>query len=150
MAQDSLGNALCDLGERESDTARLKEAVTAYQAALTVQTREHVPLDWATTQDNLGNALRILGERESDTASSERGGHGLPGRPYVRTREHVPQHWATTQNNLGNALRNLGERESDTARLEEAVTAYRRLLPCGPGNASPWTGPPRSITWAMH
>jgi tetratricopeptide (TPR) repeat protein len=31
-----LGNALCKLGERETGTARLEEAITAYDAALKV------------------------------------------------------------------------------------------------------------------
>ena len=35
------------LGERESGTARLEEAVAAYRAALEERTRERVPLDWA-------------------------------------------------------------------------------------------------------
>ena len=57
MTQNNLGNALWTLGERESGTARLEEAVAAYRAALKEWTRERVPLDWATTQNNLGNAL---------------------------------------------------------------------------------------------
>ena len=46
-----------ELGERESGTAHLEEAVAAYRAALEERTRERVPLDWAMTQNNLGNAL---------------------------------------------------------------------------------------------
>ena len=64
--QNNLGIALVRLGERESGTARLEEAVAAYRAALTERTRERVPLDWAMTQNNLGNALssaRRAGER---------------------------------------------------------------------------------------
>ena len=57
MTQMNLGNALWTLGERESGTARLEEAVAAYRAALEERTRERVPLDWAMTQMNLGNAL---------------------------------------------------------------------------------------------
>ena len=59
------------LGERESGTARLEEAVAAYRAALEERTRERVPLHWAMTQNNLGNALLTLGERESGTARLE-------------------------------------------------------------------------------
>ena len=59
--QNDLGNALEKLSERESDTARLNEAVVAYRAALEERTRERVPLDWAMTQNNLGNALWRLG-----------------------------------------------------------------------------------------
>jgi hypothetical protein len=43
MTQMNLGVALWRLGERESGTARLEEAVTAYRAALEEWTRERVP-----------------------------------------------------------------------------------------------------------
>ncbi|HTR16762.1 MAG TPA: hypothetical protein VMI52_06995, partial [Acetobacteraceae bacterium] len=71
MTQNNLGNALSTLGERESGTARLEEAVEAYRDALQERTRELVPLDWAMTQNNLGTALSTLGERESGTARLE-------------------------------------------------------------------------------
>jgi tetratricopeptide (TPR) repeat protein len=71
MTQVNLGNALQALGEHESGTARLEEAVAAYRAALEEWTRERVPLDWAATQVNLGIALWTLGERESGTARLE-------------------------------------------------------------------------------
>ena len=57
MTQMNLGAALTTLGQRESGTARLEQAVAAYHAALEERTRERVPLDWAMTQMNLGNAL---------------------------------------------------------------------------------------------
>ena len=78
--QNNLGNVLRILGERESGTARLEEAVAAYRAALEERTRERVPLDWAATQNNLGNALtasRRAGERHGATGG---GGCGLPRR----------------------------------------------------------------------
>ena len=55
--QIALGNALTTLGERESGTERLEQAVTAYTEALKEVTRERVPLGWAMTQNNLGTAL---------------------------------------------------------------------------------------------
>ena len=58
---------LSRLGERESGTARLEEAVAAYREALKEWTRERVPLDWATTQNNLGIALRLLAERQAES-----------------------------------------------------------------------------------
>ena len=45
MTQKNLGNALQALGERESGTARLEEAVAAYRAALEEHTRARVPLN---------------------------------------------------------------------------------------------------------
>jgi tetratricopeptide (TPR) repeat protein len=68
MTQNNLGTALRALGQRESETSQLKEAVAAYRAALEERRRDRVPLQWATTQNNLGNALQALGQRESGTA----------------------------------------------------------------------------------
>ena len=67
----NLGLALWRLGERESGTARLEEAVAAYRDALQETTRDRVPLQWAQTQNNLGTALETLGEREGGTARLE-------------------------------------------------------------------------------
>ena len=128
MAVNDLGNALRMLGERESGTARLEEAVAAFRDALKERTRERVPLDWAMTQNNLGNALWRLGQRESGTARLEEAVAAFRDALKERTRERVPLDWAMTQNNLGNALLGLGERESGTARLEEAVAAFRDAL----------------------
>src|SRR6516164_905832 len=126
--QNNLGLALWRLGQRESGTAQLEEAVAAYRAALEERTRERVPLDWAMTQNNLGNALLRLGERESSTARLEEAVSAYRAALQEYTRERVPLDWAATQNNLGTALATLGERESGTARLEEAVAAYRAAL----------------------
>ena len=71
VANDDLGNALTSLGDRESGTARLEEAVAAFSAALEERSRDRVALDWAMTQNNLGTALSTLGERESGTSRLE-------------------------------------------------------------------------------
>ncbi|WP_298857937.1 tetratricopeptide repeat protein [uncultured Sulfitobacter sp.] len=125
---NDLAMALQTLGERESGTARLDEAVLAYREALKEYTRKRVPLEWATTQNNLGNALRTLGSRESGTARLDEAVTAYREALKENTRERVPLDWAMTQNNLGNALQTLGWRESGTARLDEAVTAYRAAL----------------------
>jgi exonuclease VII small subunit len=128
-SKPNLGNALSVLGERESGTARLEEAVAAYRDdALKERTHERVPLQWAMTQVNLGTALEVLGERESGTAKLEEAVAAYRDALKERTRERVPLDWAVTQIHLGNALQTLGERESGTARLEEAVSAYRDAL----------------------
>jgi tetratricopeptide (TPR) repeat protein len=128
VAANLLSNALATLGQRESGTARLDEAVAAYREALKEWTRERVPLQWALTQNNLGNVLRALGERESGAARLEEAVAAFREALEERTRERVPLDWAMTQNNLGAALSTLGERESGTARLDEAVAAYREAL----------------------
>ncbi len=126
--QDSLGVALARLGERESGTAKLEEAVAAYREALKERTRERVPLAWAGTQNNLGIALAGLGDHESGTAKLEEAVAAYREALKEWARERVPLDWARTQHNLGIALASLGERESGTAKLEEAVAAYREAL----------------------
>jgi hypothetical protein len=71
VTQNNLGNALQILGERESGTARLEEAVVAYRDALKERTRGRVPLEWAATSGNQGVALMHLAERTKDTATAE-------------------------------------------------------------------------------
>jgi tetratricopeptide (TPR) repeat protein len=100
MTQNNLGAALSTLGERESGTGRLEEAVTAYRAALLEYTRERVPLQWAMTQNNLGNALSTLGERENDPGRLEAAVDAYQDALLELTRERVPFHWEITQNNL--------------------------------------------------
>jgi tetratricopeptide (TPR) repeat protein len=127
-AQNNLGFALWALGERESGTANLEEAVATFREALTEQTRERAPLGWAGTQVGLGTALQALGWRESGTSKLQEAIVAYRKALKEFTRERVPLRWAATQDNLGNALKKLGARESDTARLDEAVAAYREAL----------------------
>src|SRR6185437_1999590 len=96
MTQTNLGAALPTLGERESGTARLEEAVAAYREALKEYTRERVPLDWAMTQTNLGAALQTLGGRESGTARLEDAVAAYRAALTERTRERVPLDWAAS------------------------------------------------------
>jgi tetratricopeptide (TPR) repeat protein len=127
-ALNLFGGALAHLGERESGTARLEEAIAAYREALKENTREREPFEWAKAQNNFGTVVRVLGERESGTARLEEAVAAYREALKEQTRARVPLDWAMTQNNLGAALSVLGERESGTAHLEEAVSAYREAL----------------------
>jgi tetratricopeptide (TPR) repeat protein len=109
------------LGERESGTARLEEAVAAYRAALEERTRDRVLLDWARTQNNLGNALQALGERESGTARLEEAVAAFRAALEERTRDRVLLDWASSTGNQGVALRVLVERRGDLAIAELAM-----------------------------
>ncbi|MEO0939250.1 MAG: hypothetical protein AAFY38_13940 [Pseudomonadota bacterium] len=127
-AGNDLGNALATLGERDSDTARLEDAVRAYEDALREWTRDRVPMDWAMAKMNLGNALTTLGERDNDTARLEDAVRAYEDALLELTRDRVPLKWAAAKMNLGAALQALGARDSDTARLEDAVRAYEDAL----------------------
>jgi hypothetical protein len=62
-AQINLGTVLRTLGERESGTARLEEAVSAFRAALQEFNRGQAPRQRAMAQDNLDYAQSLLSER---------------------------------------------------------------------------------------
>ena len=66
-----VGAALRPLGERESRTARLEEAVAAFRAALEERTRERVPLDWAMTPGRMGVAIVTTAEGTGELAVAE-------------------------------------------------------------------------------
>ncbi|MCC5660550.1 tetratricopeptide repeat protein [Nostoc sp. XA010] len=116
------------LGSKAND---MEIAITGYEIALTVYTRNAFPVDWATTQNNLGNAYgeRIFGEGaeniEMAIAALE-----------VRTRNAFPENWATTQNNLGNAY---GERifGEGAENIEMAIAAFSAALEVRTRNAFP-------------
>jgi hypothetical protein len=61
----TLGSARVTLGERESGTVRLEEAVAAYRAALEEWTRERVPLQMGDDAHNHTKCLALLDERRT-------------------------------------------------------------------------------------
>ena len=63
MTHNNLSLVLQSLGQRETGTEKLEEAVHAVRLALLEHTRERVPLEWALVQNNLGTALRVLGPK---------------------------------------------------------------------------------------
>jgi len=117
-AQNNLGIALQTLGERqggEEGIARMNDAITAYQNALQVVTKDSAEMDWAMTQNNLGLglALSTLGERQSGEDAIARLKEAVTAYRKaleVYTKDNASINWVKAQNNLGNALRTLGER----------------------------------------
>jgi tetratricopeptide (TPR) repeat protein len=126
--QHALGNALWQLGNLERGTARLKQAVEAFEAALTVRTLDHTPREWGATQNSLGAVLSTIGANEDTTVSLERALVAFRKGLQVRTRSDSPREWGITMNNVGLTLRLLGERDDDTNRLREATEALTAAL----------------------
>jgi tetratricopeptide (TPR) repeat protein len=120
------------LGNKASN---MEIAITGYEIALEVYTRNAFPVNWAMTQNNLGNAYsnRILGERADNL---ELAISAYRAALKVYTRNAFPVDWATTQNNLGNAYlyRILGERANN---LQLAISAYTAALEVYTRNAFP-------------
>lgn len=124
--QNNLGNALTALGERESGTERLEEAVGTYRAALEELTRDRVPLRWSGRQDNLGYALTALGERESGTERLEEAVEAYRTALEERTRDRVAIDWAMTQSNQGCAL--TASREIGQDRIDNFNRFYSEVV----------------------
>ena len=127
--RDDLGNALATLGERESGTGRLEQAVDALHAALAERTRQRVPLQWATTQNNLGGALWALGQRESGTAQLEQAVEAFRAALTEQTRERAPLDWAKSTGNLGVAQTALADRTGDARLAKAALSQIELALP---------------------
>jgi tetratricopeptide (TPR) repeat protein len=119
--QNKLGIALASLGERESGTARLEEAMVAFRDALMERTRARVPLEWAQTRNNLGSALSTLGERESGTARLEEAVAAYQAALEEWTRDRVPLDRLRTTTSLGYTRFYLGDFIGAALNLQEAV-----------------------------
>ena len=78
------------LGERESGTVRLEEAVRGLSRGARGTDARARSARWAATQNNLGLALTRLGERESGTARLEEAVTAYRAALEERTRERVP------------------------------------------------------------
>ena len=123
------------LGARRPAVAQLlAEAVTAFRAALEVQTRQELPQDWAMTQYNLGAALSAQAAQSSGPVVAQLLAEAVTAfraALEVYTRQEFPQDWAATQNNLGAALGELAAQSSGPTAaqlLAKAVTAFCAAL----------------------
>ncbi|CCE00659.1 alpha/beta fold hydrolase [Bradyrhizobium sp. STM 3809] len=120
-----LGDALRCLGERESGTERLEEALVAYRAAFS----QHASVadEAGQIHNGLGNALFRLGQRKKNTKLLEEAAT-MYRDALSRLR---PEDVATRSKyltNLGNVLDEIGNIEEGTDHLELAVEAHRAAL----------------------
>jgi tetratricopeptide (TPR) repeat protein len=127
-AQYHLGFTLARLGERESGTARLEEALASYAEAQKELTREAQPFRWATIESARGSVLGVIGVRERGTARLDEAVAAYREVLKVVKRSRAPVRWAWAQMNLGTALARRGEHDRDARRLESAVAAHHRAL----------------------
>ena len=104
----------------------LELSIAAYEQALQVRTRQHLPVEWAQTMNNLAAAYsnRIRGDRaeniEDAIAAYEQS-------LQVRTRETMPVDWATSMMNLANVYQKR-IRGDQAQNIEEAINAYEQSL----------------------
>lgn len=111
------------LGDRASNQ---EIAITGYEVASLVFTREAFPQNWAIAQNNLGNAYldRIRGERAENLEAAIT---CFSAALEIFSREAFPEKWAETQNNLGVAYlkRIRGKKEEN---LDVAILYFSEAL----------------------
>jgi tetratricopeptide (TPR) repeat protein len=126
--QIHLGSRLRILGERQSDPELMQEAITAFNGALEVHTRELSPLGWARIQQDLGIVFETLGEWQGSAelleSASDQYRHALE----VYTPSTTPVAWSTVQSDLGLSLLSLGQLRGDVSILDQAVAAFEAAL----------------------
>jgi len=99
----------------------LDQAIQAHQSALTIYTKESVPLQWARTQFNLGSALSIdanlmLGkDRNKLLTEANEAYHAAVT---ILSKESTPKLWSAGQYHLGH-------RSSNQAAFERAMVRAR-------------------------
>jgi CHAT domain-containing protein len=101
-------------------------AITGYEIAFTVFTRDTSPEQWGTLQNNLAAAYsdRISGDK-ADNLEIAIAAYNKALEVY--TPADFPVQWAMTQNNLGNAYNNR-IRGDKADNLEKAIAAYNKAL----------------------
>ncbi len=113
----------CSLGNRADN---LEIAITGYEIALTIFSRDRFPEEWAIMQHNLGNAYLDCIQREKGE-NLEQAISYYQQTLQVYTCDRFPYEWATTQNNLGLTYfyRIQGEKAEN---LEQAISYYQQTL----------------------
>ncbi|MEO5335293.1 MAG: hypothetical protein H7841_00155 [Magnetospirillum sp. WYHS-4] len=125
LAQLRLGRVLHKKAAKLAGRAQeLKEAVTAFEAAAQVITREAMPGRWGELQNEMGVALLALGEQVQGNAGLELAAAAFRKSLEVRRRDLAPLLWAQTANNLGAATFALAKRTSDPVLLDEAHACF--------------------------
>ncbi|MGE0597388.1 MAG: hypothetical protein AB7P07_13575 [Hyphomonadaceae bacterium] len=119
--QNSLGASLRTLGMRTNDPALLQRAITAFEAALRVTTRETQPRVWASTMNNLAAAYQILG-RQGDPAAMARAIASYEALLPAFTEGSYE--WAIVQYNLGTAYHDRGADDCGRSCLQRAIGHY--------------------------
>lgn len=130
-AYNNLGSSLSALGERDTGTAHLKEAVATFHLAISECDRSIDGFMWGLLQKCLGIAFIKLAERDPSTNYCDYAVEAFDAALQELTRDQHPVLWGSLQNDIGAALQQIGEGSTGTARLEEAVQAFRlALLEC--------------------
>jgi tetratricopeptide (TPR) repeat protein len=129
--ENSLGDALQELGKRKFNADYLEQAIASYQQAAKVQTLDRDPDSWAATQNSIGSTYEALASREDNSSGTphlQQAVSSYQAASKVTTPDRDFMNWLANQRNLAQAEAELGKRESGVDRLQQAASDYREEL----------------------
>jgi tetratricopeptide (TPR) repeat protein len=129
--ENTLGDALQELGRTERNPDDLEQAIASYQEAGKVQTLDRDPAYWSATQNRIAGTYEILGMREPGAAGIahlQQAVAAYEAASRGSTPDNDLMNWLTNQRDLARTQSELGERESGTDSLQQAAASYREEL----------------------
>ena len=134
--QNVLGNVLFTLGDRDSEPARLNQAIAAFRSVL-AEEKGMDPGMLAKTRNNLANALTVLGTRSGDEAMLKEAVDLYDLAIDRFEKEENPVLWASAYTNFGKVLIALGELQNALDVLGMAGQAFEAALSVTPRDQQP-------------
>jgi tetratricopeptide (TPR) repeat protein len=133
MGSTALNRASIDI-----EVTRLSHAaITAYEEALTIYTKDAFPMQYAVAQNNLGKAYRTLAEVQDKAKNCRAAITAHEEALTISTKDAFPMQYAATHYNLGNAYRTLAEVQDKAKNCRAAITACKEALTISTKDAFP-------------
>lgn len=126
--QNSLGNILAALGQKQQDVDSFNKAIECFNLALEVLSQEESPLEWAATQANLGTALQALGRQESDAKLMNNAIDAYTAALLEYTRKETPEEWSMVMFQLAATFHTYGSLLKGNRTFQKSVVAYKNAL----------------------
>ena len=104
----------------------LHKAIEAFEAALTVYTREAHPLDWATEQQNIGNSWSAMPDDDRGE-SLHKAIAAYEAALTVRKKDADTLNWASLHKSLGEAWCKMPDGDK-SKNLANAIAEYEAVL----------------------
>lgn len=113
------------LSGKQSNATRLTKAISAFEAAMEIYTKEADPISWAGLQFQLGDVYATLHQRQSGQLWLSKSVDAHKKVLEVLKEADNPSVWAQVQYFIGNGLVQLGATQKDRQMLEDSIVASR-------------------------
>jgi tetratricopeptide (TPR) repeat protein len=126
--QNSLGNILGALGQKQKDADLFNKAIACFNHALEIFSQEESPLEWAATQANLGTAMQALGRQESDAKLMNNAIDAYTAALLEYSRKETPEEWSMVMFQLAATFHTYGSLLKGNRTFQKSVVAYKNAL----------------------